>query len=116
MNRNIPRRTWNLIAVLAGLWFGVDVYGQDENRVDDQLLPTGRSISPAGKSLEFSGRPVDLAIGENGKLLFVKDRNHLRIFLDRSVSRGAFGFIAGWCLVVRNLRRKGVDGLCDQCE
>ena len=81
MNRNIPRRTWNLIAVLAGLWFGVDVYGQDENRVDDQLLPTGRSISPAGKSLEFSGRPVDLAIGENGKLLFVKDRNHLRIFL-----------------------------------
>src|SRR5438046_1621056 len=40
-------------------------------------VPTGQLIRPAGESLEYHGRPVDLALSPDGKVLFVKDLNSL---------------------------------------
>jgi DNA-binding beta-propeller fold protein YncE/phospholipase C len=48
-------------------------------QVDETLLVTGRAISPAGKVLEFYGRPVDIQLSHDQKLLFVKDRSALRV-------------------------------------
>ena len=45
----------------------------------DSRLPTGRAIAPAGESLSFYGRPVDIEIGPQGRLLFVKDWKSLRM-------------------------------------
>jgi DNA-binding beta-propeller fold protein YncE/phospholipase C len=47
--------------------------------VDDQFLPTGQRIAPAGETLEFADRPVDACLGPEGRLLFVKGQLHLRI-------------------------------------
>ena len=55
------------------------VLTQTKDPVSNHLLPTGRLINPAGESLTFHGRPVDLALSKDGKLLFAKDRGHLRI-------------------------------------
>jgi YVTN family beta-propeller protein len=44
------------------------------------LLPTSRLIRPAGQLLELDrGRPVDMVLSRDGKLLFVKDRAALRV-------------------------------------
>ena len=51
---------------------------RDES-VDDQRLPTGQLIEPAGQLVSFHGRPVDLKLGPQGKLLFAKDRGALRV-------------------------------------
>ena len=50
-----------------------------QSDVDEKQLPTGRVITPAGRSITFHGRPVDLQMGPNNRWLFVKDRGHLRI-------------------------------------
>lgn len=55
-----------------------------EKVVDNSLLPTGRRLTPAGKSIAFHGRPVDLKLSADGKLLFVKDRGDLRIIDSQS--------------------------------
>jgi len=86
MNLTIGRFAMGITAIVVVFCFASPIFSQGTQRVDDQLLPTGRSISPAGKSLEFSGRPVDLVVGANDKLLFVKDRNHLRIFVTEDFS------------------------------
>ena len=65
------------------------VYAQDKTdasetaanqQVDETQLPTGRLITPAGDSITFNGRPVDLQINSDGSLVFAKDRNSLRVF------------------------------------
>ncbi len=38
-----------------------------------QLVPTGQLVRPAGESLTFPGRPVDLALAPDGKSLYIKD-------------------------------------------
>ncbi len=43
------------------------------------LLPTGHVARPLGEVLAFNGRPVDLALSPDGKLLFVKDNGGLRV-------------------------------------
>ena len=49
------------------------------NQVDDSLLPTGRTISPAGDLISFYGRPVDIKLSPDGIWLFAKDRDSLRV-------------------------------------
>ena len=44
---------------------------------DGAVLPTRQLLHPAGDSLQFSGRPVDLALSSDGKRLFVKDNRGL---------------------------------------
>ncbi len=47
--------------------------------VDETRLPNGRVITPAGDVISVPGRPVDLVVSDNGKWLFVKDRDSLRV-------------------------------------
>ncbi|MGL4514269.1 MAG: bifunctional YncE family protein/alkaline phosphatase family protein [Lacipirellulaceae bacterium] len=47
--------------------------------VDDRRLPNGQTIAPVGDLLVFPGRPVDVRVSVDGKLLFVKDRSHVRV-------------------------------------
>lgn len=53
--------------------------GQDAERVDMQLLTTYQRLEPAGWSLQVAGRPVDLALSEDGRHLWVKDSTGLRV-------------------------------------
>ncbi len=65
------------IAVVCCLIVVTSVNGQEnQSPVGDRLLPTGRSITPAGQLTTFPGRPVDLV--EHNGTLFVKDHRRLR--------------------------------------
>src|SRR3954463_7825309 len=37
------------------------------------VVPTGQLIRPAGSSVDFAGRPIDLVVAPNGKHVYVKD-------------------------------------------
>src|SRR5262245_18093158 len=43
------------------------------------VVPTNQVLSPAGKQIQFSGRPTDLALSPDGKWLGVLDRNHVAL-------------------------------------
>jgi YVTN family beta-propeller protein len=44
---------------------------------DGTLVPTRQLIRPAGQSVEFGGRPVDLILSPDGKSVFVKDHRSI---------------------------------------
>ncbi|MEZ0325943.1 MAG: alkaline phosphatase family protein [Fimbriimonas sp.] len=49
-------------------------------QVDNQLMPTGQLLAPAGVVQELEGaRPVDMKLSPDGRTLFVKDRDALRV-------------------------------------
>jgi DNA-binding beta-propeller fold protein YncE/phospholipase C len=75
-----------LTLVFAGQYSQIVTAQNAENRnvsdpdtVGDALLPTGQTIAPAGEWLSFHGRPVDLCLSADGKYLFAKDRDSLRV-------------------------------------
>lgn len=43
----------------------------------DNLLPTTQMLRPAGKSLSFNGRPVDVLLSRDGKKAYLKNINSL---------------------------------------
>jgi YVTN family beta-propeller protein len=43
------------------------------------VMPTGQKVRSAGETLAFPGRPVDLVLGRDGKLLYVKDNRGLLV-------------------------------------
>jgi len=45
-----------------------------------QLVPTGQTIQPAGQTVAFSGRPVDMALSLDRKIVFVKGTDNLVVF------------------------------------
>jgi YVTN family beta-propeller protein len=45
------------------------------------LVPTNQVLRPAGKKITFPGRPVDLALAEEGRILVVKNMKDL-LFID----------------------------------
>src|SRR5690242_15890454 len=45
------------------------------------VVPTNQILKPAGKQITFPGRPVDLALAEEGKILVVKNMRDL-VFID----------------------------------
>src|SRR5690348_9960327 len=50
------------------------------------VVPTNQVLAPAGRQLTFPGRPVDLALAEDGRVLVAKcDRSLL--FLDLATGR-----------------------------
>lgn len=66
-------------SILAGPGAADD---QDKLKVGAQpdgriLVPTNQILSPAGKHLTFPGRPVDLALAEDGKVLIIKNMRDL---------------------------------------
>src|SRR5947209_6675188 len=46
------------------------------------LVPTNQILKPAGRQVTFPGRPVDLALADDGRTVVAKCNNSL-IFLDR---------------------------------
>lgn len=71
-----------LILLFSALSFSPVSLAQDNHQkatdpVSDSLLPTSRMISPAGESVAFHWRPVDLEL--HGKYLFAKDRSALQV-------------------------------------
>jgi DNA-binding beta-propeller fold protein YncE/phospholipase C len=50
-----------------------------ESAVDASLLPSGEVIRPAGETIAYYGRPIDIASFPAKSLLFVKDRSSLLV-------------------------------------
>ena len=50
-----------------------------ESAVDPSLLPSGEVIRPAGETISYYGRPIDIASFPAKSLLFVKDRSSLLV-------------------------------------
>lgn len=46
---------------------------------DEQSVPTKQILRAAGQSVQFGGRPVDLAVSPNGKFVYVKNINNLLV-------------------------------------
>src|SRR5947207_1525907 len=44
------------------------------------FVPTGQTLSPAGRNLPFDGRPVDLALRPDGKILAVMLSREIKFF------------------------------------
>src|SRR5512137_1892489 len=44
-----------------------------------QLMATYQLVRPAGESVEFGGRPVDLALSPNGSTVYVKDNRGILV-------------------------------------
>ena len=51
--------------------------GPDES--DGLIVPTGQLIRPAGQTLAFGGRPVDLGLSADQRILFVKNTGSLMV-------------------------------------
>jgi YVTN family beta-propeller protein len=50
------------------------------------VVPTNQVLRPAGKQIEFPGRPVDLAFADHGRTLVVKNQRDL-VFVDAATLR-----------------------------
>jgi DNA-binding beta-propeller fold protein YncE/phospholipase C len=81
---NFQRRFLILILSAISLTPFSDAIAQNEDghrqptaTVNEALLPTGEVILPAGQVLPYFGRPIDLALATQQKLLVVKDRSSL---------------------------------------
>ncbi len=45
----------------------------------EQVIPTKQILRPAGQQLQFSGRPVDLVLSPDGKIVYLKNINNLLV-------------------------------------
>jgi YVTN family beta-propeller protein len=68
------------------LALGLALFLAPPQRVSDSLLPTGARVRPAGQVTVMPGRPVDLVASRDGRRLFVKDHQGLRV-LDAETGR-----------------------------
>ena len=50
------------------------------------VVPTNQVLTPAGQQITFPGRPVDLALADNGRTLIIKNMVNL-LFLDVATGR-----------------------------
>ncbi len=67
----------NFVLLLSSVCGGQQPLANQQ--VDDSLMANGQLIQPAGETVAFGGRPVDLKLGPDSKYIFAKDRNALRI-------------------------------------
>lgn len=86
----MPREqmSWFLLVFLLSLEVTSPAHaeGRDSLRVGPQpdgriVVPTNQILKPAGKQITFSGRPVDLALSDDGTTLIVKNMKNL-LFID----------------------------------
>ncbi|MBI4327962.1 MAG: bifunctional YncE family protein/alkaline phosphatase family protein [Chloroflexi bacterium] len=74
-----------LLAALAALWALIFFAGCLTKPIQQvgpltsggHLVATHQLLHPAGQSVEFGGRPIDLALSPDGRTLFVKDNRGL---------------------------------------
>ena len=69
-----------LVAILSMIAAsGVDAVAAEttvgQNVNGGVIVPTKQLIRPAGKTVEFKGRPIDLAVAPDGKHVFLKDNS-----------------------------------------
>ena len=86
-----PTRSAFLVFLLAGAALSSGADDRDQLKVGRQadgriIVPTNQVLAPAGKQVEFPGRPVDLALAEEGKTLVVKNQRGL-LFLDVAAAK-----------------------------
>ena len=67
----------NFVLLLSSVCCGQQPLAKQQ--VDDSLMANGQQIQPAGETVAFDGRPVDVKLGPDSKYIFAKDRNALRI-------------------------------------
>src|SRR4051812_41466751 len=70
--------SWAALLLLSA----VSVFAEEPPKVGQAvdggiIASTNQLIRPAGKSVEFNGRPVDAVMATDGKTLFVKDNRDL---------------------------------------
>jgi DNA-binding beta-propeller fold protein YncE len=103
-------------------WYGGAALAQDQDRLHVGLQPDGRIVvptnqilSPAGKQITFPGRPVDLALAEDGQVLVAKNLHDLMII---DVASGAVKQRLPMPLPLRGEKELGfsVVGLLSQGE
>ena len=73
------KKTFTLITTVS-LLFGCRTHEVVEHvggEGNGQLMPTYQALHPAGQSVEFNGRPVDLAVSHDSKFVYVKDNRGL---------------------------------------
>ena len=75
-----------VVSVSVAFWFSLRADEQDRLKVGRQpdgriVVPTNQVLQPAGKQVTFPGRPVDLAVTDDGQTLVVKNMKSL-VFID----------------------------------
>jgi YVTN family beta-propeller protein len=75
-----------LMHALSGPGFGQGTAQVGPNAYGEHLVPTGQLVRPAGATITFSGRPVDLTLSPDGRRLYVKDNRGL-VVLDAQTWR-----------------------------
>jgi YVTN family beta-propeller protein len=83
---NSRRLFASLLSVLIWGGIGPDAAADDQDQLHVGVQPDGRIVvptnqilNPAGKQITFPGRPVDLALAEDGRLLIAKNLNDVVI-------------------------------------
>src|SRR5579885_2332504 len=74
---------WDL--VICAAWGGDEDFKvglQPDGRI---VVPTNQVLRPAGKQVTFPGRPVDLALADDGRTLVVKNMSDL-VFIDTTAA------------------------------
>lgn len=87
-----PARNFILLLPAAGLLYGaIRLAAKPADRSPDTAIigkqadgtyfvPTGQTLNPAGKNITFDGRPVDMALRPDGKILALMCQRELRLF------------------------------------
>lgn len=61
------------VVCLSGICFSVPGSRVGPQKDQSHLVPTSQLLRPVGDSLQFGGRPVDMALSPDGRTLYVKD-------------------------------------------
>jgi YVTN family beta-propeller protein len=74
------------MGTLSGRGFGQGTAQVGPSADGEHLVPTGQLVRPAGATIAFRGRPVDLTLSPDGRRLYVKDNRGL-VVLDAQTWR-----------------------------
>lgn len=74
------RRFYNGCEMIAELALAAFVLQTDTSKVSKDLTSAYELLTPAGQTVSFNGRPVDLCMSVDGKTVFVKDNASIRRF------------------------------------
>src|SRR5258708_4762502 len=84
--------SWSLtLLIFLGLLSSLRSDDQDRLQVGVQpdgriAVPTNQILNPTGRQITFTGRPVDLALSDDGKTLVVRNQRGL-VFMDVAAAK-----------------------------
>ena len=89
----MPSHPATCFGLVVSLLFSTVVCAADQDQLKVGVQPDGRIVvptnqilAPAGKQVTFPGRPVDLALAEEGKILVIKNMSDL-VFIDVATAK-----------------------------